>query len=144
MVDHAPGAIASPATIKELTMSLRNLGLTAALLVSSLGAFWAPPASASCQVCLYDLQGNKHCFDICLYNRDWWWMPPDAKLHSPLDIAPIVRDLQTFLRDPSPQPYSPESGTWMMLNPSSQRAFIVDLKNATLTEVVSGEQALAR
>jgi hypothetical protein len=124
-------------------MSLRKLGLTAAVLVSSLGAFWTTPASANCQVCIYDLEGNKRCFEICLYSRDWWWMPPDAKLQSPVDIGPIVRDLQSFLRNPTSAPEG-DSGSWILLSPASKRAFIVDLKSATLTEVVSGAQIPAK
>jgi hypothetical protein len=125
-------------TIKELTMSLGKLGLAAALLASSLGTFWTTPASAGCQVCIEDLEGNKHCFNLCPYEAGplvWPW-PREAVVTSPIDIGPIARDLQSLLRS--------DSGTFVLQNAASKSLFIVDLKKATLTEVVSKEQAVAR
>jgi len=64
-------------------------------------------------------------------------------LTSPIDIVTIVRDLQSFLRNPTPASGA-DSQSWILLSPVSKRAFIVDLKTATMTEVVSGAQTVAK
>lgn len=115
-------------------MRARKSIVAATVLATTLASLWVGSASASCTLCFDDpISGKKVCFEnMCAYLKPWLPVPPDAHIKSPVDISSFARELQSAVADPEPLP-------WVLINPSTQRQFILDLQKGTMTEVVAGQ-----
>lgn len=118
-------------------MRTRKWTIAATAMAATITAAWAVTASsASCTLCFNDpVSGQKVCFEnMCAYLKNWLPFPPDAYVKAPISIATFAKDLQDVLEDPGPKP-------WVLINPATQRQFIVDMQKATMTEVIAGTQS---
>lgn len=118
-------------------MRASKLTVAAAVLASTLTTAWTGSAVAgTCTLCFPDpVTGEMVCFDnMCAHLKTWLDFPPDAQLRKPIGITSIARELQIAVGEPMPLP-------WILVSPSTQRQFIVDMKKGTMTEIVAGAQS---